>query len=407
MNSTILEPTEVKSSASLPPKSDLPFDAIKAARELGLEFSKTATNYDREGFFSKENYMKAHENGFALITVPKEYGGYGVDILTFSLAMEELGRHCAGTAIAMSMHLSLMGMVSRVMTKAQRDAFYSRVKSEKICLGGGGSEEHSGGTYDAMATRARKVEGGYIINGRKKFASGCLAADYLFHFVRTSEAEMITNFGISGFLIPRKSPGVEIIESWDTMGMRASGSHEIVLTEVFVPESCLVGQHNRGFVKGIPYFYYFLLGQLSVYLGIAGASLEVAVTTLKKRYGKEDGKVKVPGEIETILGEAKTKLEAARTMVFDLSRFFSDPVNAERGYDIDGLARGSMAKYFATVTAVEVVDKAMLIVGATAYFKGHPLERHYRDVRAGAFHPPRNFPTALHIAAQHAIKHGR
>lgn len=375
---------------------------IALARELNQTFRSRAAELDRDGQFSIENYRLSHENTYAAATVPQEFGGHGVDALTLAKMQEELGRGCAGTALGLSMHLSIVGMISGVIKPHQGGGnFLRRIVDEKISLGGGGSEEISGGDYDSMGTFAEKVPGGYRVNGKKKFASGCLAADYLFHFIRTSKGKL-ANFGISAFLIRRDSPGVIIRETWDAMGMRASGSHEVVLENVFVPEDYLVGTPDRSFVECIPYTYYFLVAQLAIYLGIATESIDVAVTLLRTRAEKAGQKFEPGPETLMVLGEAISKLEASRAFLHEISAELSTPHGKKTGYTSELLARGAMAKAFGMKTCVEVVDAAVTIAGSIAYSRKFPLERHYRDVRAGAFHPPRNFPTALEMAGRYA-----
>lgn len=378
---------------------------LKIADELATEFRKNAAELDHEGRISREHYEQAHEAGYLRLTLPREFGGWGADPYTFCLAQEKLAQGCAGTALAMCMHLACQGLLSFLLTPEQRQAVFGDAVERRIVFAGGGTEEETGGTWAELAPSAHREDDHYVLNTTKRFCSGAQRADYFYCFLGMADGDrdgLIAN--VSTFLVPRETPGVEVVPVWDSMGMRASGSDNLVLRNVSVPESALVGRSGMGFSQASRWVYWFLFGECATYLGVAQSALDLAAQHIRSRHAKYAGTKLAPGfDRQLAIGEMTSRLEAARALVHQEALGLSTPKSMQRGYTQKSMGRAAMAKYVATETAIWVTDEALQILGGFGFLKEGAMERHYRDVRAGPFHPPRNSPTAVALAGHHRL----
>ena len=379
---------------------------LKMTEELARAFKKNAAMLDRDGRLSPEHYDLAHEAGYLRLTLPRAYGGWGVDPFTFCLAQETLAQGCAGTALAMCMSLAAQALLSFTLSREQQDRIFGDAARQRVVFAGGGTEMETGGTWTSLRPSATQRERGYVLNAHKRFCSGAAAADYFCCFLGmanpTKRTSMIPD--VSTFVFPADSPGVKVVPTWDSMGMRASGSDDLVLENVEAPEWALVGRLGLGFSHMARWVYWFLLGETATYLGVARAALNEAAEYVRMRHRSYAGTRLAPTyDRQLLIGDMTARLEGARAFLFQEALALSDPAAMRRGYTQRTTARAAMAKYVATKAAVRVTDDAMQIVGGFGYLKENAMERHYRDVRGGPFHPPRNVPTALSLAGHYTL----
>jgi len=238
-----------------------------------------------------------------------------------------------------------------------------------------------------------------VLNGRKTFTS--LSPIINLFSVNTSTTDEDGNPVIGLFIVPRGTPGIEIVETWDTMSMRATASHDMVIKDCWVPEQACVGLRAPGDtdVGANVILSWFCCSVASVYLGVAVAARDFAVEWARTRkpvlFERPIGHF--PG-VQFHVAEMEVELSAARALVHQTARDWMAGGLRER----DDLSRIVMAKYHATNTAVRVVDQAMAIVGAPGIFRRHPMQRYYRDVRPGPFHPMTN-DVALELIGKTAL----
>lgn len=350
--------------------------------KLSKEFAKRADYYDRHGKFPFENFDALKEEGYLHLTIPKEFGGHGVSLYEFLLVQEKIAQGDGATALSLGWHLGLM-MHLHVTQKWDKE-IYKRVChdviSNKALINSAATEPNSGSPARGgkPETFAVKENGQWVINGKKIFTSLAPALDY---FIVPATIEKTGEIG--DFLVPRNTTGVEIQETWDTVGMRATRSDDLILTNVYLSENALVERKEK---KERPSAQGWLLHIPACYIGIAQAARNEAVR-FAKSYQPTSllHPIKEVPEVRRKIAEIDMKLTTARTLLYSTADKWDETPQEERGklaYDL------AIVKTVVTNTAVEIVDLAMRIVGGQSLYYSNPLQRFYRDVRAGLHNPP-------------------
>lgn len=378
---------------------------VDLAGTLADDFATRADEHDRDNSFPFENFEKLKAANYTSLTIAEELGGLGGTLLDFCLAQERLAQGCASTALAINMHLFAVGSMMETMDSGDMRAklMAGMLAQQHLIIGGGFTEAEIGGNWGYPSTTAIRQERdglkGFVLNGRKTFTSLSPIIDLF--AVNTSTTDGDGNPAIGLFVVPRATPGIEIIETWDAMSMRATASHDMALTDAWVPEAACVGMRQPGDtdVGANIILAWFDCSVASIYLGIAIAARNFAVGWAKTRkpvlFERPIGHF--PG-VQFRVAEMEVELTAARALVRDTARQWM--AGGLRGRD--DLARIVMTKYHATNAAVRIVDQAMTVVGAPGIFRRYPLQRYYRDVRPGAFHPMTN-DVALELIGKTAL----
>ncbi len=359
------------------------------AAELAAEFAARATEHDRANSFPVENVARMKETGYTALLIPERNGGLGADLEDFVACQEQLAQGCAATALAINMHLFGLGsMVERATGRPEETLFFDTIGRGKQILGGGISEPETGGDWGYFATRARRDGDGYILNGRKTFTSLSPVID-LFMVMATLED---SNPPASAtFVVPRGTPGLELVETWDAMGMRATASHDLLIKDVRVPAIAMAQTRSVGPIDdaAISLFAWFGLSIAAIYTGVAVAALKFA-----REFAGRLQPLALPRPIKYLPGiqftiaEAEALVAQSRALYSNVARDYLTNRDSFRGEA--GLARVVMPKYVATNNAIRAVDHCMEVVGAHGLLRKFPMERYYRDVRAGPNHPLSN-----------------
>jgi len=361
--------------------------------DLADDFAIRADEHDRDNSFPFENFEKLKAANYTGLTIAEEVGGLGGTLLDFVLCQERLAQGCGSTALAINMHLFAVGSMMENMNQLDMQAklLASMLAQGKLIVGGGFTEAEIGGNWGFPTTTAvRQAHDGvpgFVLNGRKTFTS--LAPIIDIFSVNTSTTDVDGNAVIGLFAVPRGTQGVEIIESWDTMSMRATASHDMLLKDCWVPEQACVGFRQPGDADtgANVLLAWFCCSVASVYLGVATAARNFAIDWARTRkpvlFERPIGHF--PG-VQFHAADMEIELAAARALVRQTAQEYMAGGLRER----DDLARIILPKYHATNAAVRIVDQAMTIVGAPGIFRRHPLQRYYRDVRPGPFHPMTN-----------------
>ncbi|HXF51707.1 MAG TPA: acyl-CoA dehydrogenase family protein [Dehalococcoidia bacterium] len=365
---------------------------VALAGRLADDFATRADEHDRENTFPFENFEAMKRERYTALPVDESLGGLGGSLLDLCLCQERLAQGCGATALAVNMHLFALGTMRDAANAAtpQATLAMSMIAQQGWILGGGFTEQEIGGNWGFPTTRAEPAKHpstgapGYILNGRKTFTSMAPIIDFFAINATTPgpDGEPV----IGTFLAPRATEGLRVVETWDTMSMRATASHDLVLENAWVPEQALVSTRLPGNVDAGAnvLFAWFSLSVASVYTGIAIAARDFALRFARERRPVvlERPIAHLPG-IQFAAADMEVSLAAARALTLKTAREWMEG----RYRDPADLAYLAAPKYIATNTAVQVVDRAMSIVGAVSLFRRHPLQRHYRDVRAGPFHP--------------------
>ncbi|WP_420541713.1 acyl-CoA dehydrogenase family protein [Guptibacillus spartinae] len=362
-------------------KNDRQKQLLEMTNTLSDSFSKRAEKIDKEGRFPFENFEELKKSGYVALTVPEKFGGEAIDLYEFVMLQERIATGDAATALSIGWHLGLMLEMRDEQTWS--DDVFERLSNliikENALFNRAASEPATGSpTRGGMPqTKAIHKDGNWILNGRKSFTSMAPGLQYAL------VSSQIGDTGEKGFfLVDMKAQGVEIEEKWDTMSMRGTRSDDLVLRHVVLQEDALIeGPENPK--NELPKAW--LLHIPACYLGIAIAARHEAVS-FASTYSPNSlpGPIKEVPEVQRKIGEMELELMRAREMMYSVAnRWVSEP--EKRSFMGPELAA---VKHVATNSAAKVVDLAMRIVGARALFKDNPMQRHYRDVRAGLHNPP-------------------
>jgi len=357
-------------------------ELLRSARDLAARFAARAEAHDREGSFPFADFEDLHRAGFLALALPADLGGRALGLFDFCLLQEEIARGSGATALALNMHLYNLGGGLALFRESFRRRVADAIRADGAVIASSISE--AGASLGSPTVRARKVAGGYRVSGRKYF---CTGAPILRWFLFNARLEGFERPGLSGTVVlavERGSEGMAIHETWDALGMRASGSHDIELRDVFIPDECLIGEEGAGFEGGLGSLPWYALGIASVYLGVAGAAFDFAVEYLKNRrlHPQPRSIAHLPG-VQFDVAEMSIALAAARAFVRKTA------ADLDRGADFGDqlLPAVTAPQYVATRTALDVVGRAMQTMGGPSLFRRHPIERLFRDVRAGTLHP--------------------
>lgn len=376
-------------------------EVVELAGVLADEFAERAGQHDRENTFPSENWPRMRESGFLNLTVPPELGGFGADLYELMLAQERLAAGDGSTALAVLMHLTAVaGMASgwRRTRDARSERLLRSVVEDGVVFASCTSEAGYGGALADCATAATKVDGGYLLNGRKIFFTESSVAT---HFTTNAKAEHPTRGPHVVFFngIPIDAPGVTLKQTWDTLGMRGTQSNDCLLDDVFVADEALFHAYPVGRMDaliGLSVMTWNVPCFGVVALGIASGGMEWARDFVVKRGRQRDG------EVQHAFARMEVLLESARAVLY---RHASEAMSGEPAKQLtvqEVFARGNLAKYVACENAIAIMDLVMSVAGGAGYHRRAPVERMYRDVRAGAI-MPYNSADARVLFAQTAL----
>ncbi len=338
------------------------------AREVVLP---TAAERDRTKEFPAKNLKRMGELGLMGMNVPPEYNGAGVDSVSYSLALQEIGYACASTAVVMSVHNSVAcGPVYLYGSEYQKETYLKPLAAGKM-LGSFALTETSAGS-DPASQKAKAVKDGdsYVINGTKLFITSGKNSDITVVTAYTDRDKK--HRGISAFVVEKGTPGFHVGKEEDKMGLRASDTTELIFEDCRVPSENLLGQEGDGFVIAMASLDGGRIGIASQSVGLAQACLDAAVSYAKERVQFNKPISRFQG-IRWMIADMATQIEAARLLTFNAAAM------KDRGENFSGAA--SMAKVFASEMANKVAYQALQIHGGYGYMKEFPVERYYRDVR--------------------------
>lgn len=335
------------------------------------EVKPIAFMLDQNNEFPTEAIKKMGEMEMMGIPYPKEYGGAGLDVMSYAIAVEELSRVDGGTGVILSAHVSLGSYpIFAYGTEEQKQKYLVPLaKGEKI--GAFGLTEPNAGS-DAGGTETTAVLDGdyYILNGGKIFITNAPKADIFVVFAVTTPG--IGTKGISAFIVERGWEGFEVGEHYDKMGIRSSATAELTFSDVKIPKENLLGKEGMGFKIAMATLDGGRIGIASQALGIAQGAYENALAYSKERiqFGKP---ICQQQSIAFKLADMATKLRCARMLIYSAAELKEN----HEPYAMEA----AMAKMYASDIALEVCNDALQIFGGSGFLKGMEVERAYRDAK--------------------------
>jgi len=348
----------------------------QAARDFARkEIAPIAAEFDESGEFPMETIKKMGKMAFMGIEVPEKYGGAGMDTLAYVLALAEISKADASHGTIMSVNNSLFchGFM-KFGSEEQKTKYVGAIASgEKI--GAYSLTEPMSGS-DAATMRSRAVRDGdeYILNGRKSWVTSGPVADYVVVFMMTNAEQGAK--GVSAFVVEAGTPGFSSGKKEPKLGIRASATSELLFEDCRIPAENLLGEEGQGFKIAMTVLDAGRIGIASQALGIAEAAYQASLEYAREResFGKKIGQYQ---GIAFKLADMKTRIEAARGLIYNAA--LAKMAGADNGgrYTLEA----SMAKLFASETAMFVAHQAVQIHGGMGYSKELPVERYFRDAK--------------------------
>jgi alkylation response protein AidB-like acyl-CoA dehydrogenase len=372
-------------------------ELIAKTRRFGQRaLAPRAAQHDRDATFPIENFRDMHREGLLGICIPTEDGGFGADFRTYCLAAAELGRYCGSTALSFNMHVCSTLWSGKLaddleMTPAERSAHRERrrlhyrriledgaIYSQPFSEGGAAAA----GTV-AFGTEARPVEGGFLISGKKIFASLSGAADYYGVLcTERREGDIASRRNTLYLAVPASAAGVEVTGPWDPLGMRATVSRTLIFRDAFVPEEGMLMPRGVYYQAATRWPHMFLT--LSpTYMGLAQAAYDFTVSYLRGEMpGAPPVKRRMFATKQVAVAEMRIALEQTKALWFQaISEARADPSKSQ-------VLRAYAAQFTVMENANLIATMAIRTCGGLAMLKSLALERIYRDSRCGSLMLP-------------------
>jgi len=362
-------------------------------RRLAAEnFAPKAADIDEKEYFPEENFKILAENGLMGIQIPEEYGGAGAGMLSLVLAIEEVAKVCAATSVILTTQALAIEPIHISGSEKQKKTYLYRLASGQ-CLGALGiTEPGAGSDVAGMKTFAKKVDGGYLLNGSKLFITNGGVSEIIGVVCYTDKSK--GNKGMNILLVEKSDKGFAVGKKEHKLGIRGSDTRELTFEDVFVPEERRLGADGSGFKTLMTTFNYSRPGIAAQALGIAAGALEAAVKYAKERvqFGKTLSSFQ---GMQWMLAEMALSVEASRCLVYRVASLIDDDPNSA---DIPKFA--SMAKWIASDTAMKVTTDAVQVFGGYGYIREYPVERMMRDAKITQIYEGTNQVQRIIVANQ-------
>jgi alkylation response protein AidB-like acyl-CoA dehydrogenase len=350
-------------------------------------FRGRAAELDRDNAYFADDLADLRSLGYLAAAVPTELGGWGLDLAELAASQRRLARYAPATALALSMHSYWVGIAREVERAGDPSLRWIPEAAAAGQVFAAGHAEPGNDIPVLLSTcQAERVDGGYVLTGRKQFGSNGPAWNWL--GAHALDAGAPGGPQVVHAFVERTSPGVTVVETWDTLGMRATQSHDTVLDGVFVPDERIgrvvpAGDASDPFIVAMAMWPLALIA--AVYLGIADRALELAVDGARRKTSMaiERGAYAYNPMVQHQVAEMYLELEAAGAT---FERFVADWV-AGADHGDAWVPKVYAMKWRAVEAAKRVVDIALDVSGGGGMFRSNELERLYRDVRCGGFHP--------------------
>ena len=347
-----------------------------AARDFARnEIAPIAAQFDESGEFPYETVKKMGGMGFMGVEIPEEYGGAGMDTLAYVLALEEISKADASHGVIMSVNNSLYCHgILKFGTEEQKRKFITPIASGKAVGAYSLTEPQSGSDAGTMRSRAIRDGDTYVLNGRKSWVTSGPVANYFVVFMMTDPEKK--QKGVSAFLVEGSTPGLTRGKKEPKLGIRASATSELIFENCRVPAENRLGAEGEGFKFAMTVLDAGRIGIATQALGIAEAAYEAArqYAVEREAFGQPIGAFQGTG---FKIADMKTRIEASRLLIYNAALAKEKSKKDGGRYSLEA----SMAKLFASETAMWVTHQAVQIHGGMGYSRELPLERYFRDAK--------------------------
>ena len=355
-------------------------DEHKMIRETARDFAQkeivpVAPEFDESGEFPHESIKKMGALGFMGLEIPEQYGGAGLDTLSYVLALEEICKADASHGVIMSVNNSLYCHgIMEFGTEEQKRKFVTPIASGKAIGAYSLTEPQSGSDAGTMQSQARRDGDHYVLNGRKSWVTSGPVAEYFVVFMMTDPEKK--QKGVSAFLVEGNTPGLTRGKKEPKLGIRASSTSELIFENCRVPAENLLGGEGEGFKIAMTVLDAGRIGIGTQALGIAEAAYEAArqYAVEREAFGQPIGTFQGTG---FKIADMKTRIEASRLLVYNAAIAKEKSKQDGGRYSLEA----SMAKLFASETAMYVTHQAVQIHGGMGYSRELPVERYFRDAK--------------------------
>jgi alkylation response protein AidB-like acyl-CoA dehydrogenase len=341
------------------------------------EIAPIAADIDTDGRFPTETVKKMGELGFMGIEIPEEYGGTGMDTMSYVLTMIEISKACASHGAIMSVNNSLVchGLYEFGTDRQKKEFLMPLASGEK--LGAYSLTEPQAGSDPANMRCTAEHDAQtdeYVINGLKAWVTSGPEADYIILFAMTDKSQ--GHHGISAFVVDTKLPGFSPGKVEPKLGIRASHTSELIFEDYRLPAWHRLGEEGIGFRIALSILDAGRIGIAAQAVGIAEAAYEAARDYAQEReqFGQHISEFQA---IQWMLADMKTQIEAARLLTYQAALAKDEAAKSNGRYTLEA----SMAKLYASETAMWVTTKAVQILGGNGYSKEYPVERYFRDAK--------------------------
>jgi alkylation response protein AidB-like acyl-CoA dehydrogenase len=352
---------------------------LETASRLASGFAANAAKADEDDRFVADNYKALKAAGLVEAAVPVELGGRGAEIAELCDMIRIIAQGCGSTGLAFSMHTHQVAIPAwrwRHQKVAAVEPLLKRIAAEKIILLSSGGSDWIGGSG-----KAEKVEGGYRITARKVFTSGAEAGDVLMTgAILDGEPAKVLHFGV-----PMKAPEVTVIDTWRTLGMRGTGSNDVAIDGLFIPDAGVALARNAG--EWHPLFQ--IISTIAfpliyaAYLGVAESARDIAIDMAKKKPANQYA-ISLAGRMDTSLRAAQI---AHRHMIATVEQ------NAPSAQSVN---EAMMGRVLVAEHVIKAVELALELAGGAGFYRANGLERRFRDIQGARFHPLQQGPQATY-----------
>lgn len=360
------------------------------------EVAPKAKELDETGRFPTELIQQMAEMGLMGMMVPEEYGGAGLDVVSYAMCMEEISSACASTGVIMSVNNSLSCYpIQAFGTDAQKKKWLAPMaRGEKLgCFAL--SEPGAGSDPAGLKVSAKKVPGGYQIKGTKNWITNGREADICILFATIDASKGYK--GICAFIVDTKSKGFSVAKLEDKLGITASSTAQLFFDDVFVPEDCLLGQEGQGLKIALSTLDGGRIGIASQALGIGRCALEASkkFASEREQFGAPIAKLQA---IQFHIAEMATRLQAARLLTWNAARL--------KDLGVKYTKEAAMAKLAASEAAMYCANKGIQVHGGYGFTKEYVVERNYRDAKITEIYEGTSEIQRIVIAAQELAELG-